>query len=84
MPTRSVVVDAAATDKATIGASAVSTKWSGMNNVEYPRPSMRRARSRQPLPSVGDDDWTPNRNGRDALTWCARSRPWIRSQRCRA
>ncbi len=34
MPMRSVVVAAAAKESATIGASAVSTKWSGMNSVE--------------------------------------------------
>ena len=34
MPTRSVVVAAAANERPTIGAKSVPTKWSGMNSVE--------------------------------------------------
>src|SRR5215218_8877557 len=62
MPMRNVLVAAAANPSATIGANGASTKWSGMNSVEYPRPSSLRACSAHPAPVRAPDACTPNRN----------------------
>src|SRR3954467_3658521 len=64
MPMRNVVVAAAANGSATIGASGASTKWSGMNSVEYPRPSIFRACSAHSAPVRAVDACTPKRNFR--------------------
>ena len=52
----------AATVRATRGPNW-SSKWSGMNSVEYPRASILRAVARQAAPLSALDSWTPNRKG---------------------
>ena len=61
--TPTIALAAAATERAGMGASW-PVKWSGIVAVAYPRSSMRRIASTQPLALAGPDSWTPNRKGR--------------------
>src|SRR6266581_186844 len=67
---RNCSVAAAAKEIPTIDASCMPTKWSGMNNVEYPRSSILRAFSRQSAAEVAvdaDDVGLACREGQHAL-----------------